>query len=179
MKISKPTITNETNFKEQPVENKNNNLLKDVCIAAAAVGVAGVSAMFVHGYSKSLSKVLEKKGLEIKDGIAYVKETNEKYTGKIEHLKNKFGTKKEVLSYNQGQLEEKLNYNMFGRELDGYFYRDGVLRVSVRPYVKNGGKKMFPYYVYDKDGKIVSCNDCFGADIKSVFDYIRDVVKKI
>ena len=73
---------------------------------------------------KSFEKALEKNGVEIKDGIAVLKETGEKYTGEIKRRIGKFGLKTETTKYENGIITEKICYNFFGQEIKDYLAKN-------------------------------------------------------
>lgn len=169
----------QINF-ESSAKQKQTKDCKSLYFGAGALSSAAVivTSMVLGKKTKgNLAEILKKNGISIKDGFATVISTGERYSGKIEHNVKWFGLKKECLVYDNGELVEKLYHNKNGRELEGYFFKNNVLRIKVNQYKTNGNKKYYPYYIYDKNGKLESVNDCFGVETKSVFEDMRTILK--
>ncbi len=176
MKINK---ISQINF-ESSAKQKQTKCGKDLYFGAGALSSAAVIATAIVLGKKTkgnLAEILKENGISIKDGLATVISTGERYSGKIEHNVKWFGLKKESLVYDNGELVEKLYHNKNGKELEGYFFKNNVLRIKVNKYKAYGIKIYFPYYVYDKNGKLESVNDCFGTETNSVFEDMRTILK--
>ena len=147
--------------------------------ALAATGVIGAGAvgttLFLAGKGKmnkmSYEEALRKSGIELKDGIAFIKETGEKFTGTIK--RNITTNRKETINFENGTITEKLYHNLFGRELEGEFYKEGELYMKVGKHV-GLFRKSFPYYKYE-EGKRTSAGDVISST--SVFKWAREALK--
>ena len=108
-----------------------------VCLAALGAATYGYKKTSPIAYEEALKKA----GVQIEDNIATLIESGEKYTGKIERFVNR--NKKETIEFKDGIIKEKLYHNLFGKELEGYFYKDGkeVLKIwkSVGQQKNNSG----------------------------------------
>ena len=166
-------------FSSQSTNSKNqdNDSLKTGFATAAAVGVTTI--ILTKGKSKSFDKALEKQGVMLKDGLAIVKASGEKFSGKIKRNIKPFGLKKETVQYKEGIITEKVYHDALGREVAGEFYKDGVLRIRIPGihYTKNN--VAYPFYVYDKNNKLTVVADNFGSKVDSVFEAMRNKIKKL
>lgn len=116
-------IGTQTNNKKEKVfsEQKHN---KNTAVIGSLVGLAtlGLAAVGLKKTSKmSYEEALKKAGVQIKDGIATMIESGEKFTGKIEHYEKR--NRKETLKFVDGAMTEKLYYTALGKEIEGYFYK--------------------------------------------------------
>lgn len=145
-------------------------------ITVAAITAVGIYTLS-NGKKSAFSKALAKQGVELKDGVALVKETGEKYTGAIKRNIRLLGLKKETVQYDNGIITEKVYHDFWGKEIAGEFYKDGILRIKIPGILNNGKRKTFPVYTYDKTGKLTTMGDNFGSEIDSVFELMRNKVK--
>lgn len=131
MLIINPTIA--VNFQSQikvkpavQVSNKTQNSNQAVKLGLTLAGLATVAAGTIWLKKNSFTnfnKTLEKNGLELRKNIAYIKGTDKKFTGSIKRNSKSFGREKEITSYVDGVISEKLWYDFKGRELEGNFYK--------------------------------------------------------
>ena len=156
----------KTASEQKDSDNKNNTMLLSLA------GLASIGAALV-GMAKcrktSFEDALVKNGVQIKDGLATLIKSGEKYTGKIERYVN---TKKETFQYIDGIITEKIYHNALGRELEGSFYKNGILRVSV------GNGKVYSMTELDKNNKVIGHYDCKSGG-QSKFENARDMIKKL
>ncbi len=135
-------------------------------IGAAALGLKKITPM-------SYEEALKKSGVEIKDGVARLKSTGEKFSGKVQRFETR--NRRETVEFADGKIKEKLYHDLLGFETEGSFYVDGELKLRVATGCKIG-KKGFSCrdYTEDKAGAIVEV-----MPIKtSVFDWAREYLKK-
>ena len=156
----------KTDSEQKDSENKNNTMLLSLA------GLASIGAALV-GMAKcrktSFEDALVKNGVQIKDGLATLIKSGEKYTGKIERYVN---TKKETVQYIDGIITEKIYHNALGRELEGSFYKDGILRISV------GNGRVYSMSELDKNSKVIRHYDC-KYDGKNKFENARNMIKNL
>ena len=175
-----PTITNT--FKQNPQSAKDKSKIKEkggdsntmLSLSITGLAIAGLAAVGLKKtYIMSYEEALKKNGVEIKNGIATFIKTGKKFTGKIQRFEAR--NRKETVEFADGIIQEKIYHNLFGRELDGMFYKDGKLRLKV---TKHGGSKHKAFGVreYDKDGNF-SRGEA-GGEIDSVFAWARKAVKE-
>lgn len=173
---------NEVYFREQAAKSKNNNLSNQqklgLGITTASLAGIGVCAG-IKGKKASLFKALEKQGIELKNGVAILKESGEKFTGNVKRNVKSFGLRKETIHYDNGVMTERVCHNIWGKEVCGDFYKDGVLRISIPGIMSRGKRKAFPIYTYDKTGKPESLGDNFGTEMDSVFAEMRRHIKDL
>lgn len=159
--------------------NQINNEVKMV-----ATGILGSMAIITAAglLSKSnFDKKIAKMGLEIKDNLLINKSTGEKFTGKINSNVGKLGfTKIETQEYIDGVIKERIYKNFYGKELEGYFYKNGkeCIKVQVNyPYFIPYNKHVVSYHYNEKH---TECRhqDLYGFEKESVFEWARNVVKK-
>ncbi len=168
------------NFFSQPTRNKDDaksSLKTRLAAAAAAAGITTIA--LTRGRTKSFEKVMENQGIIIKDGLAVIKDSGEKFTGAIKRNVKPFGLKKETVQFEEGVMTERVYHDAFGREAAGEFYKDGILRIRVPgiQYIKN--KVAYPFYIYDKNNKTAVAADNFGSKVDSVFEAMRNKIKKL
>ncbi len=169
-------------FREQTAKSKNNNLSNQQKIGLGFVkaSLAGVGVYAgIKGKKVSLFKALEKQGVELRDGIAVLKESGEKFTGSVKRNVKNFGLRQETICYDNGVMTERVCHNIWGKEVCGDFYKDGVLRISIPGILSRGKRKAFPIYTYDKTGKLESLGDNFGTEMDSVFAEMRQHIKNL
>ncbi|MBR1775825.1 hypothetical protein IJ750_01960 [bacterium] len=160
------------NFKNtENIKTRTDNTQRTAEIGAAAVLAAG-GAIILRGTLsvKSLATALKKQGAELKDGIAIIKATGEKFTGTIKRNIGTFGYKRETIKYENGVMTEKIYHNIFGKELEGEFYKSGILRIKV------GQGKNYSLTLYDSDGKCKSIADCRLTGGESKFENARNMI---
>ena len=75
-------------------------------------------------------EALRKNGVEIKNGIATLIKSGEKFTGKIQRFEKR--NRKESVEFVDGVMTEKLYYTAFGKEIEGYFYKGDACYNSSR-----------------------------------------------
>ncbi len=161
------------------LENKSSykdNALK-IGITATALGITTLA--LTKGRTKSFEKALEKQGVTIKDGLAVVKDSGEKFSGAIKRNIKPFGLKKETVQFDKGIMTEKVYHDVFGREVAGEFYKDGILRVRIPGIHHTKNDVIYPFYVYDKNNKITITADNFGSKKGSVFEAMREKIKEL
>lgn len=160
-------ISKDASETQEKQTSTNSKLL----LSLAALATIGLSVVGAKKTAKiSFEEALKNNGVEIKNGIAILIESGEKFTGKIQRFET--GNRKETVEYTDGLIKEKVYHNLFGRELNGEFYRDGVLKVRVNPYVIKDGEKTFAYY--DNGGKFKDCKTMIAQTKASVFDWARN-----
>lgn len=182
--INKPIkIYSNQNFRgenikmsDDKISPKKNNTL---ALSLAGVGVLGIIITTAAGMlsKKTRAQALVKAGLELKDGLIYVKETGEKFTGTIKRNVSAFGFKKEITNIENGMLKEILNYGLMGKELKGYFFKDGNLLYQTTTPKRNSKRKYYACYKYEK-GKLQSMSDCVTEPKQSVFKLMCERVKQ-
>ncbi len=159
-----------------PFGNKDNSNTKDntpVILTTGAIAVATAIAA-AKGAKINLDKALNKKGVKMQDGIVRKIDTGELFNGIIRRNIKPFGIKKETLKYINGEIREKLYHDVFGREIQGYFYKNGKLveevRVDSSMFTRN---KAFVSYSYGADGSLIMSSDGFCPKSESVFNNYR------
>ena len=115
----------------------------------------------------SFEEALKKNGVEIKDGIATLIKSGEKFTGKIQRFEKR--NRKESVKFVDGVMTEKLYHNILGKELDGYFYKNGAC------YKVYGSSKLYTTYLYIEN-QLITRGDAQRMDKKSVFDKTREYI---
>ena len=96
----------------------------------AGLAVIGMAVGLKMTSKNTFEDALKKSGVQMKDGIATIIDTGEKFTGKITRYETR--NRKETVDFVDGKMTEKLYHNFFGKELEGYFYKNNepVLRVA-------------------------------------------------
>ena len=135
-------------------------------LAAAGLALAGVTKLKKIAFEEALKK----RGVELKDGIATLIETGEKYSGKIERLDTT--TRKETVEFVDGIITEKVYHNILGKPLNGIFYKDGIKRIEV------GAGTQYSIHQYAPNGKLVSMGDAQGS-LDTKFEQCRQIIKNI
>ena len=187
MLIINPTIA--MNFQSQikvkpsaQVSNKTQNSNQTVKLGLTLAGLATVAAGTIwlkKNAFASFNKTLEKNGLELRKNIAYIKGTDKKFTGSIKRNSKSFGREKEITSYVDGVISEKLWYDFRGREMEGNFYKNGKLFRSVHSANCYRGCDFVGYQEYDnnwnliKKGKLRHDASLFEQMRKDIPDYIE------
>lgn len=160
---------------DDPVINKNNKNLKTALISITTLGVVTTAVGVLS--KKSRAQMLDKAGLEIKNARVINKLTGENFTGSLTRNTSAFGLKKEVNSFENGVLTEILNYGFRGKELDGYFYKNGKLLYRSGVPTGNSKIKYYPWFKY-KDSDICLHADCKLEPGESVFENMRKLMDK-
>ena len=143
---------------------------KKILLSLAGLASIGAVLVGIAKYGKiSFEDALAKNGVQIKDGLATLIKSGEKYTGKIERYVN---AKKETVQYVDGVITEKIYHNALGRELEGSFYKDGILRISV------GNGRVYSMSELDKNSKVIRHYDC-KYDGKNKFENARNLIKNL
>ena len=170
IKGARPTNTIPNNKDTRKNKSLSGTELTLSLIGLAVLGTASV----ILGKGKlsvmTYEEALKKNGLAMKEGFIINIKSGEKYSGKLN--RNIDINKKESLLFKNGQLKEKLYYNALGKELNGEFYKDGELIISVGEH-QGIISKSFPFRRYS-DGKIIEKGDVFHQNISSVFQWARD-----
>ena len=134
----------------------------------SGLAVLGLAALGLKKTSKmSFEEALKKNGVEIKDGIATLIKSGEKFTGKIQRFEKR--NRKESVKFVDGVMTEKLYHNILGKELDGYFYKNGAC------YKVYGSSKLYTTYLYIEN-RLITRGDAQRMDKKSVFDKTREYI---
>lgn len=158
-------------------DNQKDNTQK-LLSAVAGLAVLGAAAVIVGKKTTSTyEEALKKNGVQIKDGVAVLISSGEKYTGSVKHNVQAYGTKKETVSFVDGVMTEKIYHNARGKELEGEFFKSGVLRVKVTKDA-NDSLKRYLRYEYDSSGKLQFRTDCHNL-YEDKFDEARDIIKKL
>lgn len=128
---------------------------------------------------KSLPEALEKRGVEIKNGIAYLKGTDHEFTGFVKRNIMPFGLDKEKVVYINGKLSEVLQTIYTGKERWGEFYIDGELFLNIGGYHVGTGCSFYSINKFEKDPLNVIHSSCFSYDVKcSIFTVARKLVQE-
>ena len=134
----------------------------------SGLAVLGLTAIGLKKTSKmSFEEALKKNGVEIKDGIATLIKSGEKFTGKIQRFEKR--NRKESVKFVDGVMTEKLYHNILGKELDGYFYKNEAC------YKVYGSSKLYTTYLYIEN-RLITRGDAQRMDKKSVFDKTREYI---
>ena len=164
-------VSNKTQNSNQAVKLGN----KLACLSTVAAGTKWLKKNSFTNFNKTL----EKNGLELRKNIAYIKGTDKKFTGSIKRNSKSFGREKEITSYVDGVISEKLWYDFKGRELEGNFYKNGKLFRSVHSATCYRGCDFVGYQEYDnnwnviKNGKLRHDASMFEQMRKDIPDYIE------
>ena len=176
MKMSRIEPTKQISFTSAATgskQDKSQSFQKDsdkgaVLGTLSGLAVLGLAALGLKKTSKmSFEEALKKNGVEIKDGVATLIKSGEKFTGKIQRFEKR--NRKESVKFVDGVMTEKLYHNILGKELDGYFYKNGAC------YKVYGSSKLFTTYLYI-DNRLVIRGDAQKMDKSSVFDKTREYV---
>lgn len=163
---------NNQNSKDIQTDNVQNNPSEKHLIALSLGGLAtlGAVAAALKTRKTSLEEALRKNGIQLKNNIATLIENGEKYTGKIERYESR--NRKETIKFVDGKMEECLYHNILGKELDGYFYKDGVKKL----HVSSSKGSIIGYAEYHQNGGLkrgeIICES-------SAFNWAREHIKKL
>lgn len=177
-----PTVSTNFRTNTQKVlkvsedNNVNKNKKNKSLLAGTLAGLATLGAVAI-GFKKtsptSYEEALKKAGVMIKDNIAILTETGEKFTGKIQRFEKR--NRKETVEFIDGLMTEKIYHSLLGKELNGEFYKNGEMVLRIWKSV--GQKKNSSGFAYS--GKGIH-NYEFGPYIetKEGFAWARDYIKK-
>ncbi len=140
-------------------------------LALAGLAVLGM-ATIVYKKTKPITfeKALEKAGVQIKDGIATVKETGKYFSGKIQRFETH--SSKETTKFNNGVISEKLYHSITGKERKGEFYKNGKLKLQV-----TGIGDAYAYTEYGNSGMVKG--DGLIPKNFTLFEVARDMMTEI
>lgn len=153
-----------------PQKNENK---KEVLIATLA-GLATIGATIIglqKTSPKNYEEALKKAGIQIEDGIAILIKTKEKYTGTVQRFETR--SKKETIKFVDGIITEKINHNLFGKELEGKFYKNGTLRCKV-----GSGIEGYSVTIYNKNGELETRGDAINFS-NDKFNSAREYIKSL
>ena len=162
------------------VENKKTD--KSNALLYSLAGLAVLSATVYAGKKsmKSLPELLEKRGVEFKEGIATLKSRGMEFTGTITRNTLPFGLEKETIVYMDGKISEILRYSHNGRECWGEFYIDGELVLNIGGACVGKGCTTYSMTKYEKNPLNAICCSCIAFDEKfSIFTQARKIVQDI
>lgn len=172
------TNLNNLTFQASKQEEKTtvvNEKQKNKKLFSSLTGLAtlGIVALVCGKKSKmTYEQALEKNGVQIKNGIAILSKTGEKYTGSIKRNVKAYGLKKETVQFEQGIITEKVYHNNNGKELEGEFYKNGIKRISV----SNGD--LYSIVQYDANGKLEILGEARNTN-QNKFTNARDIIRKL
>lgn len=155
------------------LDKNNSNKHTLPMIGITAITIAGCTLLCFKMSIKSLAEILKNQGAELKDGFAVISKTGEKFSGTIKRRSGTYGQKRETIKYENGLITEKIYHNIYGKELEGEFYKSGVLRIKVRQ------GKNYSITQFDSDGKCQALFDCIKVKNKSKFDNARELINRI
>ncbi len=167
--------TTEPKSATSPTEikkNKENKLmLTGTLVGLATIGVAAIGLKITA--PKNYEEVLKKAGIKIKDGIAILAETGEKYTGKVQRFETR--NRKETVKYVNGIMTEKLYHNLTGKELQGDFYKEGKRVLQI--WRSAGQVKNSSGFTYRCEGVPINKPETF-VKTKDGFAWARNFLKQ-
>ena len=91
---------------------------------------------------QELNSILKKYGVEIKDGLAIISQTNERFSGSITRHAGFLGLQKEIINFSDGDLTKKLYY-ILNQEKLGYFYKEGKTYLEIEKNKDNCFLKIY------------------------------------
>lgn len=163
----------QNNPSESLPEAKNK---KELYLSLAGLAAAGAAVVLAGKKSVStFEQALKKNGVEIKDGIAVLVSNGERYTGTVKRNTKAFGIKKETVQYSNGVMTEKVYHNIKGSELEGEFYKNGVLRVKVS---KDCQDERYARHIFDSNGELEARESCINT-FKDKFELARKAIKEL
>ena len=163
------------NFKQDNTQStKDKSKYDTALVGAAATVLAGSAVLIGRKLSiKSLSKLLSSQGAELKDGVAVLSKTGEKFTGTVKRRVGSLGLKRETIKFEEGLMAEKIYHDIFGRELEGEFYKAGILRLRVGP------GKNYSMVKFDSKGKCEAMSECKTKGGVSKFESARNILSSL
>ncbi len=125
-------ISTKANKKQETTTSAQNNDKKKAIIGTlSGLAVLGLAAIGLKKTATmSYEEALKKSGVQIKDGIATLIESGEKFSGKIQHFEKR--NRKETVEFVDGVMTEKLYHTALGKEIEGYFYKGDACYHSSR-----------------------------------------------
>lgn len=178
MKISKiQNINFQSTLKHNDKSDTEKSIPKSendkTTLTLLGLAVGGALAVLLGQKSKmSFEKALLKEGVKIKDGIAIIQETGKKYTGTIKRKVNAYGMKREIVTYKDGLITEKLYKDILGRELEGHFYKEGKPYLTIWKDAKKGNRFKIRY-----DNEMILDNNKY-IEAESGFNWARTQLEK-
>ena len=173
-----PTTTNIKNFKsynKRKVRAQSPNGDKTM-LAPTLIGLTTIAAsiaFLTKTSKKSYNEALKKAGVQIKDNIAILDKSGEKFTGKIQRYENR--NRKETINFVDGIITEKLYHDIFGKEIEGEFYKDGKKVLKI--WKSTGQAKGTRGYKYHEEGTKIIEDGNF-IETKNGFEWARQFIKK-
>lgn len=160
---------------EDAIETKTNNNKNVLLLSLAGLAIAGCVFALSRKKSKTMSfdEALQKSGVTLKDGIAKVTKTEKNFTGTIQRYETKH--RQETIKFIDGKVNEKIYRDSNGYELEGYFYKDGELKLHIGN-IRYGNEKNFRIYKY-KNGLLYIRADGSAKSNESVFELARKNMK--
>ena len=169
-----------TNFKNKSIKindakdsdsSKSNNKLT---LALTGLAIIGAGMVGVKNFKKiSYEEALKRNGVQIKDGIATLISSGERYTGKIKRI-SAFN-EKETVEFVNGVTTELLYHDLFGKELRGAFYQEG--KEVLRLWQSLGQVKGSYGFSYITPQTPLNINPCPFIETKEGFAWARDYLK--
>lgn len=159
------------------ISSQDNSTSKKIVTTAGIIGFLSLIGIIGVKTKSTYINALKKQGLELKDGIAYLANSNEQFTGTVKRNSKFFGIEKEAVIFDKGVIKEKLSYGLFGKEKEGYFYENGELKLQVLNVISDKKNKNVRFLIF-KENQLHARGD---AEIKndSVFDWARNYLKSI
>ena len=160
-------------LRQEVSDKKNDKILAGSLAALSVLGLTAVGLLKTR--TTSFEDALKKSGVILKDNIATIANTGERFTGKIERYTKR--NRKETTQYIDGIITEKVYHNAFGKEIEGYFYKNGMLRFRVN--LVNRGNRRYVMSTEFKDNNKVSNSTGIEKEKNTTFDAFRTAVKNI
>ncbi len=125
-------INTKANKKQEITTSAQNNGEKKAIIGTlSGLAVLGLAAIGLKKTATmSYEEALKKSGVQIKDGIATLIESGEKFSGKVQRFEKR--NRKETVKFVDGVMTERLYYTALGKETEGYFYKGDACYHSSR-----------------------------------------------
>lgn len=176
---NQPILNSSFRANDSKLQNMNKQQNKYIEKSLITIAALGVSLAIAAPYTKKdIFKGLKSNGLEIKNGLIVSSKTGEKFTGTIKYNSKPFGLEKESVSYLDGKTTEIVHHSITGKELNGYFFKNGKLYLTVGNITRNKNRQFYPCYEHDLEGKVIKVSDCFAEPNESIFDKIRKSINK-
>lgn len=174
------------NFVKNPVDNcqkmdaieghsKKNNDKTSVAIVGMVLVTSTVLALVGKMTKSTYFKALKKQGVEIKDEIAYLVNSKEKFTGSIKWNSKPYGAEKNIVNFDNGVIQEQLIYGLLGKEKSGEFYKDGKKVLQVYSAVSKANKEKGVEYCINND----ATKPLLFEKTDSPFEWARNKLKDI
>lgn len=161
------------------VENKKTDKSNALLYSLAGLAVLGIGTCYAAKKSvKTFSEALEHRGLEIKDGVAVIKKTGERFTGEIKRNTMFFGIEREYRKYNDGIIQEKLISTINEKEYSGEFFINGKLYYRFSNVSRGQKSLRYSASVFVEDSPFDTLCSCYSFDPKfSIVENARNCVK--